>query len=91
MRGEDHKHPIDQMTAADSVLSLLRHLDPKKLPPRERMALAESKLRYGKLRLAAWKAKLLGEADRDASKEIAPKPLLTRIGAFVSEKFRSLT
>ena len=50
------------MTTADSVVSLLDRLNTKKLPPEERMAVAEAKIRYGKARLAAWKQLLSGHA-----------------------------
>jgi hypothetical protein len=63
MRGEPHKRSIDQITAADSIVTLLNRLDVKELPPNERMAVAETKLRYSKVRLAAWKSKLLGRGE----------------------------
>ncbi len=40
MHSVSDTQPIDRMTAADSVLSLLGQLDVRKLPSEERMAVA---------------------------------------------------
>ena len=77
------RQPIDPMTSADSVVSILDQLKVKELPPEERMAVAEAKIRYGKARLAAWKQLLSGHA--------AQPQQGTRPGLEVPEIFRLLS
>jgi hypothetical protein len=76
------RQPIDPMTAADSVVSLLDQLKVKELPPEERMAVAEAKIRYGKARLAAWKQLLSGHAAQPQQGAAPPSMLQKFFGFF---------